>query len=258
MDFEKIVDIHCHILPGLDDGPKDLEQSLSLAREAVKDGVTHILATPHHLDKQYVNHAKQVNEVTEKLQVALDQAQIPLTVFASQEVHINGDLDQRYADLLGVDEDKHYMLIEFPHGSVPAYAKQLFFKLKSLGTTPIIVHPERNSDFQKDLSLLYDFIANGALAQVTATSYLGGFGEQVAEVSYQMVKNNLVQVLGSDAHAMKGRGILMHEALDQIAKDFGEQKAILFEQTAEDLLNGERVVAKGYTLPTKKKKFWLF
>lgn len=259
MQFEKIVDIHCHILPNLDDGSPSLEKSLELAQNAVNDGVTHILATPHHLDKQYVNHAQDVLKATEDFQKQLDANNIALTVFAGQEVHINGDLDQRMDDLLGVDEDKNYILLEFPHDSVPAYAKRLIFNLQSIGVTPIIVHPERNHDFQNDMNLLYDFIKNGALAQVTATSYIGGFGEKVADISYQLVKHNLVQMVASDAHAMKGRRFVMHEALDAIAKDFGEQKALLFEQNAEDLLNGQRVIARGYSAPEqKKKRFWLF
>lgn len=259
MQFDKIVDIHCHILPNLDDGSPSLEKSLELAQMAVKDGVTHILATPHHLDKQYVNHAPAVLKAAEEFQKHLDANYIPLTIFAGQEIHINGELDQQMDDLLGVDEDKNYILLEFPHSNVPAYAKRLIFNLQSMGVTPIIVHPERNSDFQKDLGLLYDFIKNGALAQVTATSYLGGFGEQVAEISYQMVKHNLVQIVASDAHAMKGRRFVLHEALDAIGKDFGEAKARLFEQNAEDLLNGERIMARGYSLPeVKKKRFWLF
>ena len=183
MEFEKIVDLHCHILPGIDDGSPDLEHSLDLARAAVADGVTHILATPHHLDNNYVNHRTDVIKAVQNFQNELAAEQIALQVFPGQEVHINGDLPQRYADLLGADEKKRYMLLEFPHSNVPAYAKRLIFELQKLGTTPIIVHPERNKEIQKDLNILYDFIQHGALAQVTATSYAGGFGDHVADIS---------------------------------------------------------------------------
>lgn len=258
MKFEKMVDLHCHILPGIDDGSPDLQSSIQLANEAVRDGVTHILATPHHLDNDYVNHAADVILAADMFQTELDRRKIPLTVFPSQEVHINGDLLDHYDDLLGIDETKKYMLLEFPHGEVPHYADRLIFDLKKHGTTPVIVHPERNKGIQNDLNLLYGFIQNGALAQVTATSYVGDFGEHVAKVSHQLVENNLVQVVSSDAHALKGRGFVLGEALDQIAHDFGEAKAREFEQNAEDLINGDYVAAHDYAPIAKRKKFLFF
>lgn len=258
MDFEKIVDLHCHILPEIDDGSPDLEHSLSLAKQAVDDGVTHILCTPHHLDNNFVNHKEDVINDVNAFQKELTQRQIPLRVFPGQEVHINGDLISKYNDLLGIDANKRYMLLEFPHGNVPGYAEQMIFKLKKLGTTPVIVHPERNSEIQSNLKLLYDFIEKGALAQVTATSYVGGFGDKVAEISKQMVEHNLVQIVASDAHTLKGRKFVLHEALNQMADDFGEDKAIQFEKNAENLINGERVVAYDYSPIKKKKKFFFF
>ena len=258
MNFEKIVDLHCHILPGIDDGSPDLEHSLQLAQEAVADGVTHILATPHHLDRNYTNHAKDVIRIAYEFQAELDKREIKLTIFPSQEVHINGELLNRYDDLLGIDEDKRYMLLEFPHDGVPRYAENMIFNLKKMGTIPVIVHPERNHEIQNNLNMLYDFIKAGALAQVTATSYVGGFGSHVAEISHTLVEHNLVQIVASDAHTLKGRKFVLSEALNQIAKDFGEQKAIQFEKNAENLINGEYVVARDYTPIQKKKKFWFF
>lgn len=258
MEFEKIVDLHCHILPEIDDGSPDLESSLMLAKQAVNDGVTHILCTPHHLDNEYVNHKDDVIKITNEFQRELTAHQIPLRVFPGQEVHINGNLISNYDDLLGIDANKRYMLLEFPHGNVPNYAEQMIFKLKKMGTTPVIVHPERNSEIQKNLDILYNFIEKGALAQVTATSYVGGFGEKVAEISKQVVEHNLVQIVASDAHTLKGRKFVLHEALDQIADDLGEDKAIQFEKNAEDLINGERVVAHDYSPIKKKKRFFFF
>ena len=256
--FEKMVDLHCHILPGLDDGSPDLESSLQMANQAVADGVTHILATPHHLDNDYVNHAKDVIQAVDSFQKELDDRKIPLTVFPSQEVHINGDLLDRYDDLLGIDEAKKYMLLEFPHGEVPHYAERLIFDLNKHGTIPVIVHPERNRGIQNDLNLLYGFIQKGALAQVTATSYTGGFGEHVAKISRQLVEHNLVQVVASDAHALPGRKFVLGEALGQIADEFGPGKAAEFEANAEKLINGEYVAAHDYSPIEKKKRFLFF
>ncbi|MDO5883747.1 tyrosine-protein phosphatase [Ligilactobacillus animalis] len=258
MDFEKIVDLHCHILPGIDDGSQSLEDSIALANEAVKDGVTHILATPHHLDNKYVNHRSDVERLVKNFQAELDSRQIPLKIFPGQEVHINGELVQKYDDLLGVDLKKKYMLLEFPHSNVPAYAEKMIFELLKLGTTPIIVHPERNKEIQKNTDILYKFIQQGALAQVTATSYIGGFGDDVAKLSQKFVAHNLVQIVASDAHAMRGRDFVLSEALSQIGHDFGKDKAIQFEKNAEDLINGFNVMASNYSQIAKKKHFFFF
>ena len=256
--METLVDLHCHILPGIDDGSRDVETSLHLARQAVLDGVTHILATPHHLDNDYVNHARDVERLASDFQAKLDQEGIKLKVFPGQEVHINGDLIAHYDDLLGIDAEKRYMLLELPHGDVPRYTKQLIFDLKKKGTTPVIVHPERNKLIQDNTDILYDFIEAGALAQLTATSYLGKFGSHVEEVSKQLVEHNLVQIFASDAHALKGRGFVLSEAFDKLAKEMGTAKAQEFETNAERLLNGQRVIAKDYSLVRKKKRFFFF
>lgn len=258
MRLEKIVDLHCHILPGIDDGSPDLEHSITLANAALKDGVTHILATPHHFDNNYINHRQDVISLTEKFQKELDVRGIDLKVFPGQEVHITGELDHYYDDLLGIDARKKYMLLEFPHSNVPAYAKRMIFELQKLGTTPVIVHPERNKEIQKDPSLLYNFIQQGALSQLTATSYVGGFGEEVAEFSRKLVKHRLVQVVASDAHALKGRTFVLKEALNKIEQDFGTEYAYEFEKNAEELINGNNVVARGYSLIQKKKHFFFF
>lgn len=256
--MKTLVDLHCHILPGIDDGSRDLETSLHLARQAVLDGVTHILATPHHLDNDYVNHAQDVIKLAADFQAQLEKEEINLKIFPGQEVHINGDLLEHYDDLLGVDMDKHYMLLELPHGDVPRYTKQLIFDLKKKGTTPVIVHPERNKVIQNNTDILYGFIEAGALAQLTANSYLGGFGSHVAEVSKQLVEHNLVQVIASDAHALKGRGFVLSEAFDKLAKEFGQAKAQSFETNAERLLNGQRVIAKDFSKVQRKKRFFFF
>lgn len=258
MQFDKIVDLHCHILPGIDDGSPDMETSLKLAEKAVADGVTHVLATPHHLDNKYVNHREDVIKATEIFQQELDSSAIPLMVFPGQEVHINGDLPQQYADLLGADADKHYIMLELPHSNVPVYSKRMIFELQKLGVTPIIVHPERNKEIQSNLDILYEFAQKGVLTQITATSYVGGFGDKVADISKKMVENKLVQLVASDAHALKGRDFVLHEALDGIENDFGPDVASEFEKNAENILSGNSVVAKGYQQIKKKKKWFFF
>ncbi|MEY8735975.1 tyrosine-protein phosphatase [Lactobacillus sp. AN1001] len=254
--LDKLVDLHCHILPEIDDGSPNMEVSVELARKAVANGVTHILATPHHLDRNYINHASDVIKKTELFQNRIDSEKIPLKIFPGQEVHLRGDLIYKLDDILGVDGGKKYILLEFPHVGVPNYSKKIIFELLKRGVTPIIVHPERNREIQKNINILFDLISSGALAQVTATSYMGGFGEKVSSISKKMIEHGLVQVVASDAHALDGREFVLGEALRKISKDFGIEKARKFELNAERLINGQIIDPFNYT--SIKKHLFFF
>lgn len=259
MCMPNLVDLHCHILPGVDDGSPDLEHSLQLAYQAVADGVTHILATPHHLDKNYVNHHKAVIEKTAEFQAALCERKIPLKVFPGQEIHINGNLLSNYDDFLGTDIKKNYILLELPHGDVPAYTDRIIFELRKRGTTPVIVHPERNLKIQSDQNILYNLVQKGALAQLTATSYIGGFGEHVANISRSLISHGLIHVVASDAHVLPGRNFVLRESINEIAKEFGRQQSQFFKHNAECLLNGIEIVQQPYSpIIKRKKRFYIF
>ncbi|MPQ36082.1 tyrosine-protein phosphatase, partial [Limosilactobacillus fermentum] len=151
-----LIDLHCHLLPGLDDGSPSMETSLKLAQEAVADGVSHCLLTPHHLNGHYVNHKQDVIRATVAFQEALEEAQIPLTVFPGQEVRVSDRVLPALEadDLLYVDEEGRYLLLEMPSGGVPTFARQLVFELLQHGVTPVIVHPERNAAILDDPSIL--------------------------------------------------------------------------------------------------------
>ncbi|MBM7617697.1 protein-tyrosine phosphatase [Weissella uvarum] len=251
-----MIDIHCHLLPNLDDGSPSLEQSLDLAREAVANQVTHALVTPHHMNGRYVNHAKDVMAETAAFQEALEDANIPLTVFPGQEIRMNGDLLQAYDahDLLATDEFNTYMLIEFPSDEVPVFSEQVLFELQQRGTTPIIVHPERNQGFMDHPDKLVDFISRGMLAQVTASSYVGTFGSKVAAFAQDIVSHGLAHFFASDAHVMKRRSYQLQVAYQQLEKA-DAQMAHAFEENAKAAVNGDPVTTFAVT-PIKKRRFF--
>ena len=240
MSRSNLIDLHCHILPGIDDGSKGLEESLRLAQEAIDDGVRYIVATPHHLDRHYINHAGDVQEAVDTFQAELDQRGLELTIFAGQEIHLNGNLDEILPDLLGLDATGKYLLVELPHEDVPDYTENLFFRLKLLGITPVIAHPERNARIQANSELLQGFINNGAMAQVTATSVVGGFGRKVKKFSRELLEAGLVHILASDAHALKGRKFVLREAFEEVAK-WDSELAVQLEQNAKQIVNGENI-----------------
>ncbi|MDV7751307.1 tyrosine-protein phosphatase [Enterococcus casseliflavus] len=254
-----MIDLHCHILPGIDDGAEDLDASIAMAEKAISQGITHILCTPHHNNGKYCNPKPTVISLVSSLQAELDRRQLPLTVLEGQEVRITGDLivDIQHDNVLFTDLDDTYILIEFPTMEVPTYTERMFFELLQMGKTPVIVHPERNAHFRKDPNNLIPFLDMGCLAQLTAPSYVGTFGKDIQRTARIMVEHNLVQMVASDAHGVKKRTFYMKEVYQQIAKDFGDDKVIKMQQVAKDLLNGDSIEYLSY-IEVKKKKFGLF
>lgn len=256
-----LVDIHCHILPGIDDGSKDWQTSMKLAKDAVKDGITHAVMTPHTLNGRYLNHKEDVIRLTDNFQEMLDEAKIPLTVFPGQEVRISGDLPQALDndDILFLDEDGRYMLLEFPSDDVPAYSKDMIFQVMQRGITPIIVHPERNSRILKNPAILQGLIEQGCLVQITASSYVGTFGKEIEEMSRKFIEAGQCACFASDAHDLPKRDYEYSEALQKLSNEFGSEKAQEFRDNAQAIVNGDNVQLNWQPLTTKKKKkFWLF
>lgn len=254
-----LVDIHCHILPGVDDGAKDWQTSIKLAREAVADGVTHAVCTPHMLNGKYINYKKDVIRLTENFQDMLDDAKIPLTVFPGQEVRISGDLPKALDDddILFLDEDGQYMLLEFPSDDVPAYTRDMVFELMQRGITPIVVHPERNKKILEEPTILQELIEQGCLVQITASSYMGTFGKKIEEMSRKFIEAGQCACFASDAHDLPKRQYEYSEALEKLSNEFGSERAQEFRYNAQAIVNGDDVQLDWRPLK-KKRKFWLF
>ncbi|QNQ84412.1 exopolysaccharide biosynthesis protein [Lactobacillus sp. PV037] len=254
-----LVDIHAHLLPGIDDGSPDMETSLQLAKAAVEDGITHALMTPHHLNGRYSNHKKDVIKLTEQFQEQLKQEKIDLTIFPSQEVRLSSEIPAALDsdDILFCDEDGTYMLLEMPSEDVPLYAKEMTYQLLARGITPIIVHPERNSRILKEPELLQKFLEQGCLTQVTASSYVGVFGNKIADLSERLIAAGQVATFASDAHSLAKRESKMTEAYDKLSKEAGSDVVAIFKQNAQDIINGENVSLDWQPL-RRKKKFWIF
>ncbi|MCT0006670.1 tyrosine-protein phosphatase [Weissella confusa] len=252
-----MIDIHSHLLPGIDDGSENLNVSLQMARDAVADGVTHALMTPHHMNGRYVNHASDVIKLTADFQTELNNANIPLTVFPSQEVRINGGLLSALddGDILTTDEQGTYILIEFPSDDVPAFTMDMLFQIQQRGLVPIIVHPERNTRLMKEPQLLNDMVSRGAYAQVTASSYVGTFGKAVTAFSEDIIANGLAHLFASDAHHIPGRKYNMRAAFDKLTKQYGQSMVNEFDNNARALVNGEPLV-RWHETPIKKKVFF--
>ncbi|MFJ7729666.1 tyrosine-protein phosphatase [Neobacillus sp. NPDC097160] len=253
-----MIDIHCHILPGIDDGAKNMEDSLTMAREAVKEGIYTIIATPH-LNNQYDNRRESILAMVDILNQSLQEANINMKILPGQEPRIFGEI---LADLENGDiqtlNDSQYLFIEFPSSHVPRYTEKLLFDIQVKGLTPIIVHPERNAELMERPEVLYNLVEKGALTQVTASSLCGYFGKKIKNFSNQLIEANQTHFIASDAHNVVNRTFKMEEAFDLIDSKFGTDYVYLFKENAELLINKKNIIKEMPFQIKKKKKFLLF
>lgn len=262
-----IIDLHTHLIPGVDDGAQTIEDSLDLARQAVSEGVEHLVLTPHHRNNQFINHAQGVIEAAEELQEILRQHDIPLNVYPSQEIRINEKLmdDLLNRNLLSLDDSGKYYLIEFPTATVPDYSERILGQLIHRGITPVIAHPERNHVFVEDIAVYARFIEMGCLGQITTSSIAGAFGDKIQEASIEMIKNGLAHILASDAHSVDWRPFNTQVGFKALEEYFGAEKVIELQENARSIFNGEevkttQVIKKNHNnlnqRKSNKKSFW--
>ena len=198
-----MIDLHCHILPGLDDGAGSLEDSLAMARTALDDGVETIVATPHLFRGNFAtDNLALIGERSRELREALAKNDIAIDLKSGAEVHISHNLIdeiRRHRNDLVINGSS-YMFIEFPSSHIFPNVRNVIFDLMSEGIIPIIAHPERNSVFARQPDLLFDLIQMGALAQANSGSFSGTYGRGVREAVLRFLRLNLIHFLASDAH----------------------------------------------------------
>ncbi|MCK6629705.1 MAG: capsular biosynthesis protein [Anaerolineae bacterium] len=220
-----MIDIHTHILPHVDDGARDLTESLDMARMAVADGLTHLFATPHHRDYTPLSR-QEVGERTAQLQAELDQAGIPLTLLPGHEVRLYDDMfddwDNHRAGPLGSSK---YVLAEPLFSHYDRQTDAMLFELFERGYIPIMAHPERIRPIQDNLGLIEPFLAAGGLTQITATSLTGNNDWRAKKVAETMLRNGMAHIIASDAHHSYHRPPTLTAARDAAAAIVGLEQA---------------------------------
>jgi protein-tyrosine phosphatase len=223
------VDIHCHCLPCIDDGPATMSDSFALCRALVKDGITKVIATPHQLGRfNGYNEALQIRNAVSTLNENLKNNNIPLTVAAGADVRV----DERICQLLEADEiltladSGKYILLELPH-EIFIDVEPLLVELTSLGVQAIISHPERNIFLAKQPQILLKWLEHSAHLQITAASLLGDFGIMAQKAAWQFLSSGLASVVATDAHDLNDRIPCMKPAFRHISTKLGETTARL-------------------------------
>ena len=249
-----MIDIHCHILPGIDDGAKELNESLEMARQAQAQGITRIVASPHHKNGSYENDLQSILTEVNLLNKELAREGIDLEILPGQEIRIYGEMEADLdVDLLSVNNTGVYMLIEFPSSHLPRYANKLLFDLQLKGIVPIIVHPERNREIMEDPSRLYRLIKEGSLSQVTASSVTGRMGKKIKKFSLDLLSHDLAHFVASDAHNTTTRPFDLREAYEVVEKELGMSKRYQVQENPEEMVKG-KMIDKDIPERIKKKK----
>jgi protein-tyrosine phosphatase len=248
-----IVDIHSHIIPGIDDGSKSMEMTLEMLKNAEEEGTTEIIATPHYLLEygeatiiDVKNHVKKINDI-------LEHEKINVKIYSGQEVYFTEKIIDDYMEgNIGSLNDSRYMLIEFPMDKFDNNIFDILYELQVRDVVPIIAHPERYKPFKEKPSLINDFINEGYLFQVNAGSIEGKFGESVRKTADLFLKNHIYNFIGSDAHNIKNRNTGIKNAIDLLDDDINRG---IFKDSSKKVLKNEKIEFVGEKIKGKKSIF---
>ena len=217
-----MIDLHAHVLPGLDHGPGDWDEAVEMCRIAVADGITVLAATPH-VSEEFPNRREGIEAATAELRSRLSAAGVPLEVVAGGDYHAHPGLSPE--NVLTLGGNGRYFLLEFPYQAVPPRADAFVRTLLGRGLTPIVTHPERTASLQREWRRLEPLVREGALVQVTAGSLLGHFGAAAAAVAGRLLREGWVHLLASDAHWARERAPRLAQGRAAAARQGGQAAA---------------------------------
>lgn len=222
-----MIDLHCHLLPGIDDGAPDVETALEMARIAVADGVTTTACTPHIYPGLYDNAGPDIRRRVTDLQQILDDAGIPLRLVAGCDAHLTPTMvaELRSGHILTL-ADSRYFLFEPPHHVAPPRLEESVQATIEAGYLPIITHPERLSWIESHYEIMKRLVAGGAWMQITAGAVTGRFGHRPQYWAERMLDEGLVHVLATDAHNLRNRKPLLADAVQAVAVRLGDAAAM--------------------------------
>ncbi len=223
---EPFTDIHCHLLPGLDDGATDLDEALAMAEMAVDDGIETIVATPHQLGNNARNSGDMIRTAVAAFRRQLDRRRLPLRILPGADVRIEPDLPDkvRSGEVVSLADRRRYVLLELPH-EVYLPLDRLLTELARAGMVGILSHPERNRGLIIQPKVLPPLVRQGCLLQVTAGSLTGDFGSHIQKFAESLVAQGLVHFVSTDAHGTRSRPPILGRAYQRVVKLVGENAA---------------------------------
>jgi protein-tyrosine phosphatase len=255
-----MVDLHCHILPGLDDGPAIMEESVAMAESAIAEGITRVVATPHS-SSEYSFDFTHVRRLRDELQAKIGNK---LTLATGCDFHVNPEnLEalRRNSSIYCINQFD-YLLVEFNEISIPPAMDQTLHDLQLAGLRPIITHPERNNILRKRPERLKKWVQQGCFAQVTGGALTGNFGPACQSDALGWIREGLIHFVASDAHNTRSRPLQLHPAYDVVLDQFDQGKAqALFVENPLAAFEGRElphVPEIGMEVPPRRKRFFFF
>ncbi len=240
-----MIDLHCHILPGVDDGAATIEDSVEMARMAAAAGTTKIVATPHMMHPQFHVPGPLAKQKLAEVRAAVEAAAIPIEIVLAGEIHWSVGIPEKLAagELLPLCEGHKYILFELPMSHVPHATREVMWQLQLAGVFPVLAHPERNMDFERKPDLIHEFRDAGVPCQVTAMSLTGAFGRRARKISERWLSEGAVDLIASDGHTTRSRPPVLGEAAKIVRKQAGETvEDWLLSEVPRRILAGEPVV----------------
>ena len=254
-----MVDIHHHLLPGLDDGSPDDQTSLAMARLAVADGITHIVCTPH-ANSHYAYDRDANRSHLSALQQRLDEQAIPLTLGLGCDFHISYDnVRAALTDLTRFTINaSNYLLVELPDFGIPPNMRETFLQMREAGLRLILTHPERNPTLVADPQRMIPWLRDGLLLQVTADSLTGQMGSEAQRTAHRLLANRWVHFIATDAHNLTSRPPRMKQAWEIIERRYDLGYAVaLCETNPRSVFLGEPLGVQPEMIWPSTRKSWL-
>jgi protein-tyrosine phosphatase len=254
-----VIDLHCHILPGVDDGAPDVETALEMARIAVADGIEITACTPHTHRGVYDNAGPSIKAAIADLRLELDKAGIPLKLIAGADVHIDSALvDGLRSGRVASLNDTAYFLFEPPHHVAPPRMEDVVFDVMTAGYWPVLTHPERLTWIEDHYDAIERMAGRGVLMQITAGSVEGRFGKRPLYWAERMLDEGLVHILATDAHNLRNRKPVLSVARERVAERLGEAEATAMVTTRPAAIIANRppepVRPREYRKPSIRKR----
>ncbi len=252
-----LIDLHCHILPGLDDGADDWEESVEMARLAVDDGITGIVCTPHLSPAFPGNNREAILAAFEKLKDRLREEEIQLDIYPGSELAIDFNLPEKIesGELLTINDTRKVALIEMPGDVIPPSMDRFFWMLQVKGVTPVLAHPERNFLLMRYPSMLAKWIDAGVLVQITGASLRGHYGGPIRDFCIKMLRQNLVHFVATDSHGPERRRPRLSKAREIVESIAGHEAAKnIFDQYPRKIVSGDIPYVTSPLLQEDQKK----
>jgi len=251
-----MIDIHTHLLPDIDDGPRSWKESLALLKQGAKDGIRGAVCTSHVLNRLDESLEKRLIETFQELKARARQENIEMSLWLGSEIH-SQSMFEHTSKVATINDNRKYLLFELPLGDFPNNTHEQVFQLNLEKIIPILAHPERNMHIMHHPETAYEMVNRGVLMQVNGGSITGVFGKRVKKAAEILMDHHLVHFIGSDCHSAASRPMILSKAYQDVQKRWGSERAKnLFHRYPALAIQGETIHADPPVSFNKRKKWW--